>query len=666
MNAEIDFSKAHGNPVTKSDQDAFNRAPFCVALANRIAQIGSDDGAVVVGLFGKWGFGKSSMLNLIEEHLEAEHTDTVAVARFNPWRFTNEEQLLQSFYTLLGPMRDPKPGIGKQLKALSHRLGGHLANAADYLAGEPASKVVQALCEPPSLEETNVALRETTVPHTIVVMIDDLDRLDRAEVLLMLKLVRLNGNLPRLVYLLAFDDEIIAKTVGSAYGLDPDAGREFLEKIVQFPFAVPAIGEERLLAYVLQHARAACAKAGINVDHDEWAVYENVCRKGFSARLRTPRQAIRYGAALSFSLPMLAYEVNPVQQMIVEGVRMLYPELYLILRDRTGFALQANDSKALYDAAQTAFPHGIDAVKTILDALLDPALQPKTSAFFHARYWQRYFEYALRHDSISNREVDHLKALSCQPELLAGVCVRLVQRNPHEFSGIVRDLALDRDSTTRLRWIAVLMNASSGLPDAGNRAIWQEWADLIALLIYGSRFDGEAAPLALSDIEEVLMEPCTPGLLPVLWDALKNQDKRLQAQRNHASNAGFGPFDAGTLERLITSRVVAAAPDFLASMFTEDSVGFALFAYLKTYADAPFRTWMASALRNESARSVDIVRHLAKDRLHEALQFQRWVEESELSAILHAHFGETVPHEPRHPRDQIVALRIKYESEFAE
>jgi hypothetical protein len=60
-----------------------------------------------------------------------------------------------------------------------------------------------------------------------------------------------------------------------------------------------------------------------------------------------------------------------------------------------------------------------------------------------------------------------------------------------------------------------------------------------------------------------------------------------------------------------------------------------------------------------------MVRHLAKDKLSHDLQFQRWIETTELAAILHAHFGEPLPQEPRHPIDQIVALHGKYSSAFA-
>jgi hypothetical protein len=88
--------------------------------------------------------------------------------------------------------------------------------------------------------------------RTIVVLIEDLDRLDRDEILMMLKVVRHTANVPYVAYVLAFDDDMVARALDGAYGGHPNSGSEFLEKIIQLPFAIPAIGQRRLVNYVLR------------------------------------------------------------------------------------------------------------------------------------------------------------------------------------------------------------------------------------------------------------------------------------------------------------------------------------------------------------------------------------------------------------------------------
>jgi hypothetical protein len=94
MSRDIDL----GNPAVHPDEDEFNRWPFSRALADRVVALGSTEGAPVVGLYGKWGYGKSSVLNFIKHHLEQEHAGKVVLFEFNPWFFTSQEELLAAFF----------------------------------------------------------------------------------------------------------------------------------------------------------------------------------------------------------------------------------------------------------------------------------------------------------------------------------------------------------------------------------------------------------------------------------------------------------------------------------------------------------------------------------------------------------------------------------------
>jgi hypothetical protein len=168
----------------------------------------------------------------------------------------------------------------------------------------------------------------------IVVLIDDLDRLDREEILSVLKMVRLTANFPQIVYVLAFDDEMVARAAGQSFGGTADSG-QFLEKIVQYPFIIPAVGRRRLLNFVERRAKEACRHSGTLLQEKEWDFFRVTAEACLLPRLFTPRQAIRYGNALTFALPMLKGEVNTLDQILVEGMRVLFPELYAYVRDNS-------------------------------------------------------------------------------------------------------------------------------------------------------------------------------------------------------------------------------------------------------------------------------------------------------------------------------------------
>ena len=121
--------------------------------------------------------------------------------------------------------------------------------------------------------------------------IDDIDRLDRDEILSVLKMVRLTANFPQIVYVLAFDDEMVARAAGQNFGGTPDSGREFLEKIVQYPFAIPAVGRKRLLNFIERRAEEACTNAGTTLDEKDWAAFKLAAENYLLPRLPHGKQS---------------------------------------------------------------------------------------------------------------------------------------------------------------------------------------------------------------------------------------------------------------------------------------------------------------------------------------------------------------------------------------
>jgi hypothetical protein len=120
---------ALGNPVIDPKDDEFNRWPFSRALADRIIGLGNDEGAAVVGLYGRWGYGKSSVLNFIRYRLQKDHADKVRLFDFNPWLFTDPNSLVAEFFAKLADKMDMAlEGTGKKVGRLLVDYGGALGS----------------------------------------------------------------------------------------------------------------------------------------------------------------------------------------------------------------------------------------------------------------------------------------------------------------------------------------------------------------------------------------------------------------------------------------------------------------------------------------------------------------------------------------------------------
>jgi predicted KAP-like P-loop ATPase len=70
----------------------------------------------------------------------------------------------------------------------------------------------------------------------VIILIDDIDRLDKESMSLVFKLIRLNADFINTIYILSFDRKVVENALEGEQGV---SGREYLEKFIQVPFDLP-------------------------------------------------------------------------------------------------------------------------------------------------------------------------------------------------------------------------------------------------------------------------------------------------------------------------------------------------------------------------------------------------------------------------------------------
>jgi len=193
------------------------------SFAETVLASGSHSG-LVFGIDGPWGVGKTSFINLAERYWESAE-DRVIVCRFEPLRYASEPDLADRI------IRDLSAAIQKKVfapefKPAASRYSRLIKGKADVsflgfkISLEPSQETVDEL-----LDAIDDVLRR--IDRRVIIVIDDLDRLDAKTTNNVLFATRRTFKLSQATYVLCYDTEVLAggKEEGSR-------AREFLEKFV--------------------------------------------------------------------------------------------------------------------------------------------------------------------------------------------------------------------------------------------------------------------------------------------------------------------------------------------------------------------------------------------------------------------------------------------------
>jgi predicted KAP-like P-loop ATPase len=491
-------------PINSSAQDRLGRHTFSKELAAAICQWRQNE-SLVVALYGAWGIGKSSIKNLVLEEIQSRNPVPVEALEFNPWQWHGHGEVSAVFFrevlTRLG-QKDADAGTRKVIRTLRRYaaylglatailngprgffalvlaflglltigsplilsqehsitllrvLGtGALALAAILVWGQTilerfATWRELALGGAKSLEDhkRDVTKALADYDRTLLVVIDDVDRLASKEIQSVFQLVKANADFPKFVYLLLFQRDIVESALSE---LANDQGGAFLEKIVQVGFDVPLARQDevdRILFEGLDRVLGADRK---RVDEVHWGnIYLGSLRMFF----KDLRAVKRFLASLGFHINLLrtkgTLEVNPVDLIAVEALRVFDPDVYQRLRAAKGLltgrtSSESSESKRVADELK-ALLDGVPASrKPAIQELLQELFPGTAVAFGGMRYsgasraewsrdlrvasedfFDRYFEFALSKGDLSQSEVDMLFSLSSDSKGLRRELTRL-------------------------------------------------------------------------------------------------------------------------------------------------------------------------------------------------------------------------------------------------
>ena len=258
-------------------------------------------GRQTVGVIGPWGSGKTSCLRIAKTALEQKG---VTVIYFNPWLWSETGDLVQ---ILLYEIRSVKVFLKAK--------------------GVDSDKI---LMDTP--EDLQDIIRNTLRDWSsrLVVMVDDVDRLERKQLRDIFRAVRLTGNLPKVIYVIALDKKSVARS------LDEDGfnGADYLEKIIKTEFPIPVLQREqkrRLINNVLDNIW------DVNTDRkweeeDEKTLIPDI----LEPLLQTLRDIKRYAMRVDAANQTVPNEVQYLDLLALEAMRLKTPSVIPVMERHIG------------------------------------------------------------------------------------------------------------------------------------------------------------------------------------------------------------------------------------------------------------------------------------------------------------------------------------------
>lgn len=441
------------NPINKYEDDIFDRKRIADKLVTFINQRSekAESNSFCIGVYGKWGEGKTSLMNMTIDKLMENKKDNIVISQYNPWLLKDQESILYDFFNTISN-EDLGTKTIKFLKEygaiLSLGLEGILSLSATPLVEKAASfsinKIIKAL---PNSKQTVSQLKKKVNDSIkvsgkhLVIFVDDLDRLDREEMHAVLKLIRQNTDFENTTYILMMDYEIVSSSLQSKYGDgDNNAGREFLSKIIQFPLHLPQIQEHHLEVFLFQKLEKLFSTLNVND-----IVYKEAIEKAKSdiklyvlPLISTPREIIQYINILSFVVPTMYKELNLSDLCLLEALKKFSIKCYSKIKESKSLLLEINNKESLVfdyllrnkrtekeiqderteNVANICSIDNNKKINSIINCLLDDYIQGKQreegiykNRLCNINFFDKYFIYDTPIDSVSQQLINEIEKL---------------------------------------------------------------------------------------------------------------------------------------------------------------------------------------------------------------------------------------------------------------
>lgn len=356
------------------------------------------------------------------------------------------------------------------------------------------------------LEVKKDIIEELTTRNTkLLIVIDDIDRLNQNEIHEIFKLVRINWDFPNTIYLLSFDREIVEKNLQQQPWIN---WKDYLDKIIQVTFDVPhakANKIEKFLFSELDRVIALLPKRANDFFTEEDDYWSHIYKSWVNSYFQNIRDVKRFISSLEFNLKQIhrqnVLEVNPIDFIAIEAIRIFAPsffdfirknkDIFTLTKDELWFIEDNDGKKKLLEEVLGLTGKYQNETKELVRALFPQVNSVFESNGYHGADWQKTWFKELRvcsnknfdsyftwipwwdEDGLSQFEIDTIfKTVKQWQNKLEKILKRFIENNK-----IKQVLQVMQEGITKKEWfsqneienvILSLFNVADDLPIQGD------------------------------------------------------------------------------------------------------------------------------------------------------------------------------------------------------
>ncbi|GAA6622027.1 KAP family NTPase [Scytonema sp. NUACC26] len=321
-------------PLITPEEDRLGYASFAKHLADSICKMDFPEG-FAIAVYGSWNSGKSTLLNFIVHYLKQKpEEEQPIIVPFNPWLFSGYQDITRRFF-------DQLQNVLSTVTAVPKGLRERIADVAKAIAEIPmpyaqAGKAVATLVDDKQKEASELKedVEDTlTKQHRrIVITIDDIDRLCTEDIQQLFRLLKAIPNFTNVVYLLSCNKKSVIQSLAD----EDTSGEEDLGRIIQMAFELPIPDKTSLRKLLFERlARIVSEPEKSLFEPTRWS---QIYFQGIDEFITNIRDIVRLTDTLTVTFPVVDCEVNTVDFIALESLRVFCPIAYeVILKNRNAF-----------------------------------------------------------------------------------------------------------------------------------------------------------------------------------------------------------------------------------------------------------------------------------------------------------------------------------------